>query len=192
MTSELKQLTFEKRAPGVWKSKGLFSKGDVYFCFDFPIGADSVLFFYSSLLVYNVSAKGHTLAPFSPDTSEGKNKGKTWTWRSPGRPHITRKCAFCIYLSYIWFWILQDPQGLSLGRLRAHQGKVYMIQPLVGYFSWAPLRSPSWDLFCVADKHKWTFGDLALGWIPGIRWKFKRTRHQKRRTISLDGRHTFH
>lgn len=103
-----------------WKggARGLFSKGGVYFCCDFPMGADSVLFSYSSLLVYKVSAKGQTLAPFPPDTNEGKNKGKAWAWRSPGRARVTRKCAICIYLFDVWFWILWDPQGLGFGRLR--------------------------------------------------------------------------
>lgn len=117
MTSALEQLIFEKVEPGVWKSKGLFSKGGVYFCFDFPRGADSVLFLNPSLLVYNVSVKGQTLAPLPPDTNEGKNKGKTRAQRSPGRAHVTRKCAICIYLFYVWFWILQDPPGLGFGRL---------------------------------------------------------------------------
>lgn len=80
-----------------------------------------MLFLYSSL-AYNVLVKGQILAP-SPDTNEGKNKGKTWIWRSPGRPRVTSKCAICIYLFCVWFQILQDPQGLWFGRLRAHPEK---------------------------------------------------------------------
>ena len=84
----LEQLILEKVASQGLKGQRFIFQGDVYFYFSFPIGPDSLLFFHPSLLVYNLSVKGQTLALFPPDSKEEKNKGTTWTRRGPGRPSV--------------------------------------------------------------------------------------------------------
>ena len=98
----LEQLILEKVASQGLKGQRFIFQGDVYFYFSFPIGPDSLLFFHPSLLVYNLSVKGQTLALFPPDSKEEKNKGTTWTRRGPGRPSVNQEmCNLHLFTLYM-------------------------------------------------------------------------------------------
>ena len=109
---------------GLKEQKFIF-QGDIYFSFSFPTGPDSVLFFHPSLHVYNLSLKGQTLASFPLKSMKEKIRDQLGPEEVRGDP-IVKKCAICIYLFYIRFWILWDPQGLRFGRLWGHIKRKFM------------------------------------------------------------------
>lgn len=68
----LEQLIREKVASWGLQYPTFIFQGDVYFYFYFHRGPNSLLFFYSSLLVYNLSAKDQTLALFPLRKEQGE------------------------------------------------------------------------------------------------------------------------